>query len=1190
MEAQKHLFLHTTCKENPRPKLDTVRKVKKFRRFRKLLILGLLSLLIFNLLNFQNIPNWKTKAQTSSESSITLTPSADIFISPSTSNGNRRMLFVGTYTDETVCGPEGCPPVYSDSFSLINFNWNQIPSNAIILSAKLQLYHYGSNSAFNLKISKADSAWTETTNSSNSPAISGSYATSAIPNFNTGDSASIELREITIDPLLFDSTSLRQNGIALSSATNIGDPGIVFCSKDSDSFCLPQHSPKLILTFVPNNIPEKPTLTSFQNFIGGNCDASIFPTTAECEPTKSFTFNSQNLIDNDPASGAFSHSKFLLKDKFSNNLVLESPQITSNPTASWTRDLENGNYILQSESYDKKGEKNTSDSINFIYDSIPPTSPSIQDLADVTKPSANLVSINIKSNSVTDNLDSQIQYQVQYSTDSAFLTNTKTTNWQASSDFILTNSTGIEAGKNYFFRMRAKDSHENFSDWSNTSATSIEGLPKLPEINQINWKINRFRTTTFITNQKTFTFTGSAQKNHKAELFINNAKSGEAIANQNCFTKQELEYCNFAINYTYNGTSTQDANGQPLKSFSVQFRAVDENQNTSILTNRKIIYFDNIAPQKPEFNLTSDKNILDIENVTYTNGNKVTATITGEKYSDIEYKLFDSKNKLVESKLLRVQTNKQAVTSSMLKLDGKYRLELISIDGAGNKSAKTTKEFVRDSVGPNMPKYKSFKSNGLMNLEINGEVGSTIYLSNRIIGQIDKKESFIYKIPNSSGCGKKYEGHIKLSDFLGNSSDAVSYKVNTEKCVVNPNTTLYNLASGPTKGFSPYNDRKFDSSNMAEFWIEISQDKNYRITKSKIPAPQITYVNTRNNDKTADIYGLAVSSEMNMKLHITYESGRGYGFCLKFWDCSYYETEEKTEKVKDVNIILLSMKNGASLDSSKVTSAEGRWHIEQSLQSGKVNVNEKVASFLELLTVFNYKYLDKGDVEIKINSLNKSGLSNLIQIPGEKLSLMNEIVLKYKINIKDGEVGWNVKELRYLLDLLSYMPASLRDPNYITEIVRKKAEGSTRGRYLTKEKRIEIFDLAFSTPNRDYGFVDQLQYAHLIFTHEMAHSYEIKDQDTNSSNNIKPFWGISWQEIPKGVSLKNWSLKSTSITKPSSEGGDFVTFYASSKPGEDWGESVAVYFHYRRLFKNKFGVYQSKQLEDKQKLLEDLFK
>src|SRR3990167_1500740 len=67
-------------------------------------------------------------------------PVQDIFVSSSTDKGNRRMLFIGKYTDYTAIGV----PTYYNSKALIKFNLPNL-QNVLIESAELKIYHYGSN-------------------------------------------------------------------------------------------------------------------------------------------------------------------------------------------------------------------------------------------------------------------------------------------------------------------------------------------------------------------------------------------------------------------------------------------------------------------------------------------------------------------------------------------------------------------------------------------------------------------------------------------------------------------------------------------------------------------------------------------------------------------------------------------------------------------------------------------------------------------------------------------------------------------------------------------------------------------------------------------------------------------------------------------------------------------------------------
>ena len=100
------------------------------KRFRKIIIKLLIFVIIFSQLPIA--PDSRVYAEYTTQSNIlSLNPTADIFTSSSTSNGNRRMLFVRTYTDYTVCLPDSCPPIYTESKSFLKFDFAAIPSQYI---------------------------------------------------------------------------------------------------------------------------------------------------------------------------------------------------------------------------------------------------------------------------------------------------------------------------------------------------------------------------------------------------------------------------------------------------------------------------------------------------------------------------------------------------------------------------------------------------------------------------------------------------------------------------------------------------------------------------------------------------------------------------------------------------------------------------------------------------------------------------------------------------------------------------------------------------------------------------------------------------------------------------------------------------------------------------------------------------
>jgi hypothetical protein len=207
------------------------------------------------------------------------------------------MLFVGTYTDITICGYEGCPPVYSDSISLLNFDWDLLPQNAIVMDAKLNLYHYGSSDYsenYAIKVSGISAVWQNNTILPG-PEIVEDFGQTEIPYFNTSIPNNIQLREININPEFFDQDNF-ENGVALRPVDGDQYAGIVFCSGDSVAFCDARYKPTLSLTYIPNNPPSKPQITFPENnkVFGGECDETIYPLTAKCTDLVEINFNSTN--------------------------------------------------------------------------------------------------------------------------------------------------------------------------------------------------------------------------------------------------------------------------------------------------------------------------------------------------------------------------------------------------------------------------------------------------------------------------------------------------------------------------------------------------------------------------------------------------------------------------------------------------------------------------------------------------------------------------------------------------------------------------------------------------------------------------------------------------------------------------------------------------------------------------------
>jgi hypothetical protein len=744
-------------------------------------------------------------------------------------------------------------------------------------SAKLNLYHYGSSDYsenYAIKVSGISAVWQNNTILPG-PEIVEDFGQTEIPYFNTSNPNNIQLREININPEFFDQDNF-ENGVALRPVDGDQYAGIVFCSGDSDAFCDARYKPTLSLTYIPNNPPSKPQITFPENnkVFGGECDETIYPLTAKCTDLVEINFNSTNHIDNDPRSGAYSHSKFIIKKVNEDAIYLESENIEATPDISFNNQIENGNFTLISRSFDKKGLQTNSDEINFTVDTIPPSVPVLNDLANLTKPTANTINVNIKSNLSTDNLDAQnqIQYQVEYSQDSSFAAVVNQTDWNNSSDFNI--SSNLEPEKIYFFRMRAKDSKNNISDWSNTASTTIDGLPKQPILNKSNWRANRFRANTFVTNSRQNIFTGIAEKNHKVELYINNQKNAEVIVNQNCSLQNNVELCGFSINYNFSGSGNNYANGQPINSFSVQLRSVDENQNTSTLTNREIIFFDTARPGLPNANYTSNQNII-IETVILTNGNILTVNATAERYSDLEIRLFVQNNSLVSTQNVRVPFNKNISRNLNLPTDKKYRVEITSIDAAGNRSDKLVREVVRDTVGPDLTNVKGYICKDRICVDLQTEQNAEIFINGLNKGKSNQSPQTFEAIKYWA-YGRIYNLQVIARDRIGNSSK-----------IINVNLESPSLDSGGrgAPGGQTFEEGTADYNNMVaqqhsfnraklKYDYYLNEDKLV-LRESNIPAPilkaSVTYF-----DRRVDIFGNSLYGNQVLEIEVD-----NYGFTLQ---------------------------------------------------------------------------------------------------------------------------------------------------------------------------------------------------------------------------------------------------------------------------------------------------------------------
>jgi len=405
--------------------------------------------------------------------SITSSTSYDTFVSPSTrwsGNGRRRAMFIGTYTDYTVSGW----PVFRTSRALINFGNLNIPNGAIVESATLQVWHYGTNSNNQaLYVSGITSDWNESTVWPG-PSHSGNFGSQQFPYYNSNYTA--QIREINLNTSVVDYLRSRNRGLMIRNYDE-NARGCVICSRNIPSGpCKAGMEPKVVIRYKINKAPNSPNLDypndgwelgANESYSSVNCDKSgkgkgcdiTFRAQTE-DPDNSFPL--ETTVEVRRSEGG--------DRNFSNSQNGEG----------WferQRHLNDGHWTWRARTKDSYNDwSNWSVNKQFIVDTTAPSKPKMKSEPEYSPGDQNTVYSTVSK----DGIIGGVRYNFQVSENSNFSSIKESSGWVEKREFTFGS---LEDEKIYYYRVRARDRLGNTTGWGK-GTNSIQDATN-PEINNI---------------------------------------------------------------------------------------------------------------------------------------------------------------------------------------------------------------------------------------------------------------------------------------------------------------------------------------------------------------------------------------------------------------------------------------------------------------------------------------------------------------------------------------------------------------------------------------------------------------------------------------------------------------------------------------------------------------------------------
>lgn len=589
----------------------------------------------------------------------------DTFVSPLTlnpANGTRRMMPIGSYTDYTIAGN----PLFSRSRALVKFSPLTLPAGAIITDVKLRLWHYGSNSGHDsVFVTKITSGWNESTVNPGPSADGINYGNLYFPMYNSD--ANAVARDITIDSALYSYLQSSNNGLMIRNFTETAS-GVVVCSSEIPSGpCKSGMQPRLIVSYIVNQIPNQPNLdTPLNGWLLGPSTNGVYSGTT-CDTTGTglgcsvdFRTNAQDPDDTFPLTNIYE----VRSSEGGNADFTNSGEGWQNTS----RILTDGHWSWKGYSVDTYGgNSGYSPSKSFIVDTTSPTVPILNSEPVFTAGVQNTVSSSV----VTDAIDTNPMYLFQVSSVADFSTVDFDSGWVSSNSYTFA---GLTDGQTYYYRASSKDSLDNISNWSLIeSSTQDATLPSILNIS-LSESIISSSNQDSLFDESTISFDYADDNILEAKVEIYN--SSTTLVNQQTFSSLILPID--TLTYTWDGKDSAN-NFVADDSYNIVVTLTDKAGNVS-MDNSLYIVVDNTSP-----NLT----ITSPATGAWMNSSTVNITGQTEIGSNATLYLCDDSICTTETFLTNISLDSAGIFSVTSNLtDGPNYFKILSEDLVNNRISK----------------------------------------------------------------------------------------------------------------------------------------------------------------------------------------------------------------------------------------------------------------------------------------------------------------------------------------------------------------------------------------------------------------------------------------------------------------------------------------------------------------------